>query len=52
MDACVRCLRDGRVDNMASVVLIIDDANVQGGCAVFDQVKIPVHISDTTAVRL
>ncbi|WIA16289.1 hypothetical protein OEZ85_012992 [Tetradesmus obliquus] len=38
MDACVRCLRDGRVDTAASVVLIVDDADVQGGSAVFDQV--------------
>eukprot|EP00882_Tetradesmus_deserticola_P026860 GHRQ01029673.1.p2 GENE.GHRQ01029673.1~~GHRQ01029673.1.p2 ORF type:complete len:160 (+),score=29.24 GHRQ01029673.1:2296-2775(+) len=38
MDACVRCLRDGRVDTTASVVLIVDDANVQGGCTVFTQV--------------
>jgi hypothetical protein len=51
MDACVRCLRDGPVENAANVVLIVDDANVQGGHAVFDQVGIAVQTSETTAMK-
>eukprot|EP00878_Enallax_costatus_P015900 GHUV01016668.1.p1 GENE.GHUV01016668.1~~GHUV01016668.1.p1 ORF type:complete len:406 (+),score=104.06 GHUV01016668.1:266-1483(+) len=38
MDACVRCLRDGRLDDLAVVALIVDDASTVGGHAMFERV--------------
>jgi hypothetical protein len=37
------------VDDAASVVLLVDDANVQGGSAVFDKVGSPFKLLNTRA---
>lgn len=47
MDACVRCLRDGRLEELAGVTLIVSDASTIGGCTVFERVRRPQQQSCT-----